>query len=202
MGLNVSDAVFLIGMVSRLTDQKGFDLVIAKLDTLMERKDIQIALQGTGDPYYQELLREFGEKYPGRIAIKIQYSEMLAHRIYGSADAFLMPSIFEPCGLSQLISLRYGTVPMVRLTGGLKDTVKPYKKEKKTGNGFGFSTHSADDMVAMILEAYTLFKEDKEAWGELADCGMRQDHSWKQSAAAYAKLYNACYMETQLSSLE
>lgn len=189
--LHISEDVFLIGMVSRLTDQKGFDMVVEKIDALMEYPDIQIALQGTGDPYYQNRLRTFAEKYPGRIAVKIQYSEVLAHRIYGSADAFLMPSVFEPCGLSQLISLQYGTVPMVRRTGGLKDTVKPYKKDKNTGNGFAFSTCSADDMMDMILQAYSIFKEDKEAWSKLADRGMRQDHSWRRSAAKYAKLYDA-----------
>ncbi len=187
IGLNVLADAFVIGMVSRLTDQKGFDLVMKVINKLMEFPDIQIAIQGTGDPFYQDALTAVGKKFPGRIAIKIQYSEMLAHRIYGSADAFLMPSKFEPCGLSQLISLRYGTVPMVRQTGGLKDTVKPYHKDR--GNGFVFRDYDEDEMLEMILQAYTLFTEDKLSWNKLAARGMRQDHSWKKSALEYAEIY-------------
>lgn len=190
VGLFISPDSFLIGMVSRLTDQKGFDLVVEKIDALMKYPDIQIVLQGTGDAYYQNRLQECADKYPGRIVVKIQYSEGLARRIYASADAFLMPSMFEPCGLSQLIALRYGTVPMVRQTGGLKDTVKPWNVKKNTGNGFGFVEYQADDMLQMILDAYHLYKNDRDTWEKLADRGMKQDHSWKKSAAAYAKLYD------------
>lgn len=189
LGLKVSEDVFLIGMVSRMTDQKGFDLVAAKLDELMEYPDIQIAVQGTGEDRYQDMFRTFSHRYPGRIAAKIQYSETLAHRIYASADAFLMPSMFEPCGLSQMISLRYGTVPMVRETGGLKDTVQPYEAKGCKGNGFTFVSYNADDMMQMVGRAHDVFKNHKEDWKTIALHGMEQDHSWEKSVKEYAKLY-------------
>lgn len=206
VGLTISADTFLIGMVSRLTDQKGFDLVLEKIDELMKYSEIQIVLQGTGDAHYQERLLTFAQKYPGRVAVKIQYSEVLAHRIYASSDSFLMPSMFEPCGLSQLIALRYGTVPMVRFTGGLKDTVKPFNEETGRGNGFGFLKYNADDMMDMILQAYRLYKNDSGNWDQLANRGMKQDHSWKKSAAAYAKIYDAVcamyHIDTQSFALE
>lgn len=189
LDLTADPAVFLIGMVSRITDQKGFDLVLEKLDTLMEYEDIQIALQGTGDPVYQDQLRRIAARYPGRIAVRIQYSEQLAHRIYASADAFLMPSHFEPCGLSQLISLRYGTIPMVRATGGLKDTVLPFDAKAKTGNGFRFQEYDADAMLETILTAYELYKTDEKQWNGLIRRAMAQDYSWDRSAAEYEALY-------------
>lgn len=190
LDLPEDENVFLIGMVSRLTDQKGFDLVVDKIEQLMQYPDIQIALQGTGDPLYQDQFRVLAAKYPDRMAVKIQYSETLAHRIYASSDAFLMPSLFEPCGLSQLISLRYGAIPMVRGTGGLKDTVIPYEKDTNSGNGFVFHEFDSTAMFQVIMEAYNLFKEDKEEWNALVRRAMRQDYSWYKSAAEYAALYD------------
>ena len=191
LGLVKNENAFLIGMVSRLTDQKGFDLVMEKIDTLMEDPDIQIAVQGTGEKQYEQMFLHYAEKYTGRIAVKIQYSETLAHRIYASADAFLMPSQFEPCGLSQLISLHYGTVPMVRETGGLKDTVIPYDgKAESDGTGFTFQEYNADAMLEMIRWAKAVFCQDYETWSQIARRGMEANFSWKKSAAEYAHLFD------------
>ena len=191
LGLVQREDAFLIGMVSRLTDQKGFDLVMEKMDAIMADPDVQIAVQGTGEEKYQQMFLHYAEKYVGRIAVKIQYSERLAHRIYASADAFLMPSQFEPCGLSQLISLHYGTVPMVRETGGLKDTVQPFTgKENDNGTGFTFQEYSADAMLDMIWRAKAVFCQDHEAWSQIARRGMEADFSWEKSAAEYAHLFD------------
>jgi starch synthase len=138
LGLEVNKDKFMIGIVSRLTDQKGFDLIAYVMDELCT-EDTQIVVLGTGDAKYENMFRHFAWKYNGRVSANIYYNEELSHRIYGAADAFLMPSLFEPCGLSQLMSLRYGTVPIVRETGGLKDTVEPYNEYENTGTGFSFA---------------------------------------------------------------
>ena len=155
LGLPVDKDVFLLGMVSRMTDQKGFDLIAYVMDELMSTERLQLVVAGTGEARYEEMLRYFAEKYPQKIHVTIGYSEELAHRIYGSCDAFLMPSLFEPCGLSQLMSLRYGTVPIVRETGGLKDTVMPYNEYEQTGTGFSFANYNAHEMLcdARVLHA-------------------------------------------------
>ena len=197
VGLNEDPDVFLVGMVSRLTDQKGFDLVATQLDAMMREPKVQVVLQGTGEEKYENLFSFFAERYPGRIAAKIQYSDELAQRIYASSDAFLMPSMFEPCGISQLISLHYGTVPMVRETGGLKDTVHPYDQAQGSGNGFTFSSYNADDMLDMVWRAYGVYKNSREEWKALAKRGMAEDVSWKKSAGEYAGLYDVlCRMSS------
>lgn len=193
MELGVRDDVFLIGMVSRMTDQKGFDLVVQKIEEIMELKDIQLVLQGSGEEKYESMLVSFSEKYKGRMAVKIGYSEELAHVIYASSDAFLMPSMFEPCGLSQLISLRYGTVPVVRETGGLKDTIRSYKEDNQTGTGFSFAAYHADDMMSVIRYAYDIYKNHKEQWSGIVSRGMQQDYSWIKSAEKYAELYDMLF---------
>lgn len=189
MGLKEQPDAFLIGMVSRLTDQKGYDLVMSKIDEMMSLEGVQIALQGTGEAKYENMLKDYEARYPGRIAAQFVYSERTAHRIYGSADALLMPSMFEPCGLSQLMSMRYGTVPMVRETGGLKDTVLPYNSETKKGTGFTFFQYSPDEMMKMITCAYETYMDKKEAWAGIALQDMKQDFSWAKSADKYAELY-------------
>lgn len=189
MGLKEQPDAFLIGMVSRLTDQKGYDLVMSKIDEMMSLEGVQIALQGTGEAKYENMLKDYEARYPGRIAAQFVYSERTAHRIYGSADALLMPSMFEPCGLSQLMSMRYGTVPMVRETGGLKDTVLPYNSETKKGTGFTFFQYSPDEMMKMITGAYETYMDKKEAWAGIALQDMKQDFSWAKSADKYAELY-------------
>ena len=193
MGLTVSESAFLIGMVSRMTDQKGFDLVMQKIKDIMEDADIQLILLGSGEERYESALMDIAGSYPGRMAVSLCYSEKIAHRIYASADAFLMPSMFEPCGLSQLMSLRYGTVPMVRETGGLKDTVEPYDPQRESGTGFTFASYDSDDMFAMIQRAHNVYKNEKVQWAGIVNRGMKKDYSWKVSAHKYAELYTALY---------
>lgn len=189
MGLEEAPDAFLIGMVSRLTDQKGYDLVMSKIDEIMSLEGVQIALQGTGEAKYENMIKSYESRYPGRISAQFVYSERTAHRIYASADALLMPSMFEPCGLSQLMSMRYGTVPMVRETGGLKDTVLPYNSGTKTGTGFTFFQYSPDEMMKMITGAYEIYTDRKEEWSGIVQRDMKQDFSWSKSMEKYAELY-------------
>lgn len=189
MGLPVEKDVFLLGMVSRMTDQKGFDLIAYILDELLATEKIQFVVVGTGEDRYQNMLRYFAEKYPDKMRVNIGYAEELAHQIYGSCDAFLMPSLFEPCGLSQLMSLRYGTVPIVRETGGLKDTVEPYNEYDSTGTGFSFANYNAHEMLAALRYAMKVYYTDKKAWKGLVIRGMQQNFSWETSAGEYEKLY-------------
>ena len=179
----------LIGMVSRMTSQKGFDLVAYIMDELLSTEHVQIVVLGTGEDRYQEMFTYFAGKYPDKIHATIGYSEELAHRIYASSDCFLMPSLFEPCGLSQLMSLRYGTVPIVRETGGLKDTVEAYNEYEHTGTGFSFANYNAHEMLLTIRYALSVFRDHKKDWEDIAVRGMKQDFSWKRSAARYEELY-------------
>lgn len=188
-GLAVDRDVFLLGMVSRMTEQKGFDLIAYAMDELLSRGKIQLAFLGTGEERYENMLRYFASRYPGRVSVEIGYSEELAHKLYASCDAFLMPSLFEPCGLSQLISLRYGTIPIVRETGGLKDTVEPYNEYEHTGTGFSFANYNADEMRGTIEYALRVYEKDKKEWSSLITRGMKQDFSWKASVREYEKLY-------------
>lgn len=189
LGLPVDKDVFLLGMVSRMTDQKGFDLIAYVMDELMSTERLQLVVAGTGEARYEEMLRYFAEKYPQKIHVTIGYSEELAHRIYGSCDAFLMPSLFEPCGLSQLMSLRYGTVPIVRETGGLKDTVMPYNEYEQTGTGFSFANYNAHEMLGVLRYAMRVYYTQRKCWNGIAERAMREDFSWKKSAETYARLY-------------
>ncbi len=185
MGLPVRDDVPVIGIVSRLVSQKGLDLVQYSLPALMEQ-DIQLVILGSGDWAYESYFDEMAAKYPQKIGLKVGFIPALAHQIYAGADLFLMPSKFEPCGLAQLISLRYGTLPIVRQTGGLKDTVFDCGGEK--GNGFTFQTYNGDDMKDAVLRAVALY-QNREDWNEAVTRAMNCDHSWGQSAGEYAKLY-------------
>lgn len=189
LSLPTEPDVFFLGMVSRLYDQKGFDLVTYIMEELLSTEKIQIVVLGTGDEKYESSFRYFAEKYPDKLHADIGYSDDLAHRIYGSCDAFLMPSLFEPCGLSQLMSLRYGTVPIVRETGGLKDTVEPYNEYENTGTGFSFANYNAHEMLATLRYAMKVYRTDRKAWNALALRGMQQDFSWESSAREYEALY-------------
>ena len=190
LGLEQNDKKFLIGVVSRLTDQKGFDLIAYIMDEMCQQQDWQFVILGTGEEKYENMFRHFAWKYQGKVAACIYYSEAMSHKIYASSDAFLMPSLFEPCGLSQLMSLRYGTVPIVRETGGLKDTVSPYNDYESTGTGFSFANYNAHEMFNTIKYAYYVFNEKKREWNKLIDRGMAADFSWDTSAQKYAELYN------------
>lgn len=189
-GLNVDNDVLLIGMVSRLTDQKGFDLVAYMMQEMLDTMNVQFAVLGTGEKQYEDMFNYFCAKYPGRLAVYIGYSEERAHEIYASSDAFLMPSLFEPCGLSQMMSMRYGTLPIVRETGGLKDTVEPYNEYENKGTGFSFSEYNAHDMLHVIKYANDVFTNHKDRWKDMMVRAMKKDFSWDASAREYEKLYD------------
>lgn len=189
LGLRQDASAMLIGIVSRLTEQKGFDLVNYIMEEMLNTMNVQVAILGTGEARYQESFCYFGQKYADRVSVTIGYSEECAHKIYGGADVFLMPSQFEPCGLSQLISMRYGTVPIVRETGGLKDTVEPYNEIWQTGTGFSFANYDAGEMLMIIRYAYDVFQNHPKEWRMMMKRCMKADHSWQSSAGKYEKLY-------------
>lgn len=193
MGLRVDLSAMLIGIVSRMTEQKGFDLVNCVMEEMLNTLNVQVVVLGTGEERYQNSFRYFDWKYQDRVAATIGYSEELAHKIYGGADAFLMPSQFEPCGLSQLISMRYGTIPIVRETGGLKDTVEPYNEIWHTGTGFSFANYNAKEMLMIIRYAYEVFRNDPNEWTAMAKRCMSVDHSWENSAKKYENLYEELF---------
>lgn len=188
LGLAQDDKKFMIGIVSRLTDQKGFDLIDYVIEDLCS-EDIQLVVLGTGEEKYENLFRHFAWKYHDRVSANIFYSNERSHKIYASCDAFLMPSLFEPCGLSQLMSLRYGTVPIVRETGGLKDTVEPYNEFEGTGTGFSFKNYNAHEMLNIINYAKDIYYNRKREWNKIIDRGMAKDFSWSNSAGKYEDLY-------------
>ena len=189
LGLEVDPKVMMIGIVSRLTDQKGFDLIAHMMDELCQ-DPIQIVVLGTGEEKYENMFRHFAWKYPEKVSANIFYSDALSKKIYGSCDAFLMPSLFEPCGLSQLMSLRFGTLPIVRETGGLKDTVKAYNEYEKTGTGFSFTNYNAHEMMNTVRYAEQVFYEKKRDWNKMVERAMNEDFSWESSAKQYEELYN------------
>lgn len=189
LGLAKDDHAFMIGIVSRLTDQKGFDLIQCVMDEICD-EDVQLVVLGTGDERYENMFRHYDWKYNDRVSANIYYSEDLSHKIYASCDAFLMPSLFEPCGLSQLMALRYGTVPIVRETGGLKDTVEPYNEYEGTGTGFSFANYNAHEMLDTIRYAKNVYKNHKRDWNKIVDRAMEADFSWNTSALKYQELYD------------
>ena len=194
LGLPVDDKKFMVGIVSRLTDQKGLDLIQAVMDELCT-DDIQLVVLGTGDEQYENMFRHYDWKYHDRVSAQIYYSNELSHKIYAGCDAFLMPSLFEPCGLSQLMALRYGTVPIVRLpivreTGGLKDTVEPYNEYEGKGTGFSFANYNAHEMLDTINYAKYIYYNKKREWNKIIDRAMAADFSWNTSAKKYQELYD------------
>ncbi len=188
LGLNVDPNVMLVGVVSRLTWQKGFYLMMEKLSEICAMP-IQLAVLGSGEAAIEEKMAQLEAGNKGKIAFYKGYNESLAHRIYASCDLFLMPSLFEPCGISQLISMRYATLPLVRETGGLKDTVQPYNEFDKTGNGFSFANYSSDEMVQVMYNAIDVYYNRKEDWKILVRNAMDTDVSWAKSAQTYCELY-------------
>lgn len=188
LGLEVRDDRPLMVMVTRLTRQKGMDLVMYALDRILAG-GVQVAVLGTGDRDYEDGLRYFQDKYPGTMAARIEFDPALSQRMYAAADMFLMPSKFEPCGLSQIIAMRYGTLPIVRETGGLKDTVVPYNEFTGEGTGFSFSNFNGDEMGDAVFRAARLFWDNRDAWNQLVTHAMSQDFSWTRSADKYLDLY-------------
>lgn len=189
LGLDKDAHAMMIGIVSRLTDQKGFDLIDYVMDELCQDA-VQIVVLGTGDAKYENMFRHFAWKYSGKVSANIYYSDELSHKIYASVDAFLMPSLFEPCGLSQLMSLRYGTLPIVRETGGLKDTVEAYNEYEKTGTGFSFTNYNAHEMLNTVRYAEQIYYDRKREWNKMVERAMKVDFSWNNSTRQYEQLYN------------
>ena len=189
LGLEVDKKKYMIGLISRLTDQKGLDLINAVMDGLVD-EFTQLVVIGTGEPQYENMFRHYAWKYPNRVSANICYSDDLAHKLYAAADAFLMPSRFEPCGLTQMISFRYGTVPIVRETGGLKDTVQAYNEYDNSGDGFSFTNYNADEMLQVINYSKHIFYDRKRQWNQMVDRGMANDFSWNASKFRYEGLYN------------
>lgn len=190
LGLASNHRTLMIGIVSRLTDQKGVDLIAYVMDELCQ-DDIQLVVLGTGEERYENMFRHYAWKYPDKVSANIYYSEAMSHKIYASCDTFLMPSLFEPCGLSQLMSLRYGTLPIVRETGGLKDTVEAYNEFEKTGTGFSFTNYNAHEMLETIRYAEHIYYDKKRDWNKIVERAMKEDFSWKRSAKEYEKLYDS-----------
>lgn len=187
LGLKVDRNIPMIGMVSRLTHQKGCDLIINMIEGILD-KDIQIVILGTGDYMYEHRFKDLQNKYPDKMSANIMFDNGLAHRIYAGSDMFLMPSLFEPCGLGQLIALRYGSVPIVRETGGLKDTVIPYDEATGIGTGFGFKNYDYNELKGTIEYALRVYKNEKN-WQRLILQSMNSDNSWNKSAIEYKEMY-------------
>ena len=196
LGLEVRDDRPLMVMVTRLTRQKGMDLVMYALDRILAG-GVQVAVLGTGDRDYEDGLRYFQDKYPGTMAARIEFDPALSQRMYAAADMFLMPSKFEPCGLSQIIAMRYGTLPIVRETGGLKDTVIPYNEFTGEGTGFSFSNFNGDEMGDAVFRAARLFWDNRDVWNQLVTQAMSQDFSWTRSADKYLDLYYFMHPEIE-----
>jgi starch synthase len=186
-GLPEELATPLVGMVSRLVDQKGVDLVLAALDRLLTM-NVRLVILGSGEPRYEQQLTTFAQQYPERLGVRLAFDEPLSHQIQAGCDCFLMPSRYEPCGLTQLYSLRYGTIPIVRATGGLRDTVQPFDPTSGTGTGFVFGEPSAEALIEAVRAASAAF-DDKPGWRQLQRNAMAQDFSWERSATRYIELY-------------
>ena len=189
LGLEVNPDIPIISIVSRFTRQKGLDLVFHILDEVMN-EGVQFVALGTGDQQYENWFKEYASRYPGKISTNIAFDDELARRIYAGSDIFLMPSLFEPCGIGQLLAQRYGTIPIVRETGGLKDTVKPFDENSRKGNGFSFANYNAHDMLFIIRKAVGLYK-DKRVWKEIVENAMSTEVGWNNSAMKYKRLYQS-----------
>ena len=187
--LEVNPGAPLCAMISRLVDQKGLDLLLYVVEEMLY-DGMQVVILGTGDPYYERALEDIANRNPGKMCACIDFDNGLAHTIYAGADIFLMPSIFEPCGLSQLVSMAYGTVPVVRETGGLKDTVTPYNEYSGEGNGFSFANINAHELLFVTKYAADIYRHHKDVWNHIIETGMKGDYSWKKSAGEYAGLFS------------
>ena len=189
LGLPVDENKYMIGIISRLTEQKGLDLIDWVMEGIVDPY-VQFVVIGTGEPKYENMFKHYQWVYSDRVSANIFYSDERAHRLYAAADAMLMPSRFEPCGLTQLISLRYGTVPIVRETGGLKDTVIPYNQYEGTGTGFSFRNYNADEMLKVINYSKEIYYDHREDWNKMVLRDMKEDFSWTKSAEKYMHLYD------------
>ncbi|MCM8710199.1 glycogen synthase GlgA [Clostridium sp. SYSU_GA19001] len=189
LGLNVDENIPMIGMVTRLTGQKGLDLVAHVMEELL-KLNLQLVVLGTGEKKYEDMIKYYAGLAPQKLSANITFNNTLAKRIYASSDIFLMPSLFEPCGIGQLLALRYGSLPLVRETGGLKDTVFSYNEYTNNGNGFSFANYNADDMLYTIKRALNFYK-NKEVWNNLVKNAMMEDNSWRKSAQEYKNLYSS-----------
>lgn len=188
LGLEVDKDKFVIGIISRLTEQKGIDLITRVIDEIID-DNTQLIVIGTGEEQYENLFKNYEYNNKGKISSNIFFSNNKAHKLYAASDVMMVPSKFEPCGLTQLIALRYGSVPIVRETGGLKDTVKPFNEFENTGTGFSFTNYNAHDMLYTIEYAKKIFFDNKETWNQIITRGMNEDFSWKSSADSYSNLY-------------
>ncbi len=188
MGLPERADVPLMVVVSRLTRQKGFHLLLAEMDSLMQQ-DVQLVLLGTGDPDFEKAFRYYASQYPDKLSVSISFDVKLAQKMYAGGDIFLMPSAFEPCGLSQMISMRYGTLPVVHEIGGLKDTVQPFNPVTGDGTGFGFNDFSGYQFMKAMEKAIRLYHESPEAWQKLMENAMTRDFSWDTLSQQYIALY-------------
>ncbi len=190
LGLKVDPNIMLISIVSRLTDQKGMDLISCIMNDLMQ-DEVQIVVLGTGEKRFENTFKYFSAVYSENVSANIRYSEELSHRIYAASDAFLMPSLFEPCGLSQIISMRYGTVPIVRRTGGLNDTVIPYFENPEECTGFTFDMYSPEALLGTVRGAEGVFYDDRKVWNAMVKRGMQKNFSWNASVKEYMDLYDS-----------
>jgi starch synthase len=193
LGLEQKADTMLIGIVSRLVKAKGFELVQRVLDEILA-ENVQLVVLGTGDPHFQDMFRDAARRYPGRVATYIGYDDTLARRIYAASDLLFMPSQKEPCGVSQLIAMRYGCIPLVREVGGLQDTVDTFNPETNEGTGFSFTNYNAHDMLHVVRLAAQVF-QDKKRWTKLVKSAMQAEHSWKTSAKEYLELYRRMLKE-------
>lgn len=190
LGLPADPDVMMMGMVTRLTDQKGLDLLAHVIERLLGSA-VQLVVLGTGEAGYEDMLRQYEWRRKDKVSANIYFNDERAHKIYASCDTILMPSRFEPCGLTQLIALRYGTVPIVRETGGLKDTVEPYNRFEQTGTGFSFANYNPEEMLDTIFYAEKVFYDERDSWIALVKRGMEMDYSWNSSARQYEALYES-----------
>ncbi len=190
LNLQVDDSIPMISMVTRLVEQKGIDIVLRVFHEIM-KQNVQFVLLGTGEWYYESVFRDLANQYPGRVSVNTFFNEGFSRKVYAGSDLFLMPSQFEPCGIGQLIALRYGTLPLVRETGGLRDTVKPFNQFTDEGNGFSFSNYNAHDMLYTIEQAVGLYRFQPKKWRQLAEKAMKLDYSWDASSKEYIALYKS-----------
>ena len=189
LGLTLNRDVPIIGMVSRLTAQKGVDLIMDVVDRILQY-DVQLVILGTGDKYYEDQFINLQRRYRSKVSVNIKFDNALSHRIYAGSDMFFMPSLFEPCGLGQMIALKYGTIPIVRETGGLKDTIRSYNEYENKGNGFSFKGYSSNELLIMTEYALKLF-QNKDIWMNIVKEAMNDDNSWTKSAKEYKELYKS-----------